>query len=116
MLGTLGTYTLSPADDTGLGQLRQRTYAAIVSGVNDDDSLDLHVFFPIVTTPTVQLRRFDDEGFYAETPTAEARATCQRCPVRDACLADATARDERWGLWGGLTPIQRRKLARMALA
>ncbi len=57
MLGTLGTYTLSSADDTGLGQLRQRTYAAIVSSVNDDDSLDLHVFFPIVTTPQVQLRR-----------------------------------------------------------
>lgn len=62
MLGTLGTYTLSPADDTGLGQLRQRTYAAIVSGVNDDDSLDLHVFFPLTSTPQVHLRRFVAEG------------------------------------------------------
>lgn len=54
----------------------------------------------------------DGEGFYAETPTAQALATCQRCPVRDACLADALARDERWGLWGGMTPSQRRRLAR----
>lgn len=62
MLGTLGTYTLSPADDAGIGQMKQRTYAAIVSGVNDDDSLDLHVFFPIVSTNQVQLRRFVAEG------------------------------------------------------
>ncbi len=55
------------------------------------------------------------DGFYSETPTPEARATCRRCPVRAACLADALARDERWGLWGGLTPVQRRNLAKGSL-
>jgi hypothetical protein len=30
-----------------------------------------------------------------------AKAICGRCPVRAACLAAATARKERYGVWGG---------------
>ena len=26
---------------------------------------------------------------------------CAGCPVREACLAGALARDEQWGIWGG---------------
>ena len=40
---------------------------------------------------------------------------CQGCPVRRECLEDALAaegRDQtRWGIFGGLTPQQRRQLA-----
>lgn len=50
--------------------------------------------------------------------SAEARAICLRCPVRDACLEDAmtregdTDRGKRAGIWGGLSPEQRAALAR----
>lgn len=32
---------------------------------------------------------------------ATAKAFCQSCPVRQACLAGALARREPWGVWGG---------------
>jgi hypothetical protein len=30
-----------------------------------------------------------------------AKAICESCPVRGACLAGAKARGERFGIWGG---------------
>ena len=35
---------------------------------------------------------------------------CRRCPVTDACLAYALAADERFGVWGGTLPEQRRAM------
>lgn len=32
------------------------------------------------------------------------------CPVRDLCLEKALLNDERFGVWGGLTDRERRKL------
>ena len=51
--------------------------------------------------------------FFAElgdTPTAlsEARAVCATCPIRVECLDYAVGNGERWGIWGGLTPRERR--------
>jgi FixJ family two-component response regulator len=37
-----------------------------------------------------------------------ARRICQRCPVQPQCLADALARGERHGVWGGLNEKQLR--------
>ena len=41
---------------------------------------------------------------------AEAADVCFGCPVRRDCLAHALAIGERHGIWGGLTPRQRRDL------
>lgn len=41
---------------------------------------------------------------------AAAVEACFRCPVRAECLAHALAIGERHGIWGGLTPRQRRDL------
>ncbi len=30
-----------------------------------------------------------------------AKAFCRECPVREACLDGALARQEPWGVWGG---------------
>ena len=41
--------------------------------------------------------------FFSESldDIARAKAFCQGCFVREACLASAVARREPWGVWGG---------------
>lgn len=36
-----------------------------------------------------------------------ARRVCEGCPVRDECLDDSLAHDDRAGMFGGLTPRER---------
>jgi WhiB family redox-sensing transcriptional regulator len=58
----------------------------------------------------------DTDIFYPEPSTpenkADAKAVCARCDVRLECLLDAFATSERFGIRGGLTPRERRTLAR----
>ena len=37
---------------------------------------------------------------------------CEACTVKDACLEYAMANDERFGIWGGLSERERRRLRR----
>jgi WhiB family redox-sensing transcriptional regulator len=43
---------------------------------------------------------------------APAKAVCGRCPVRAACLAYALDTNEQHGVWGGLSPEERREARR----
>jgi WhiB family redox-sensing transcriptional regulator len=43
-----------------------------------------------------------------------AKKVCMGCPVKQECLDYALRRDERFGVWGGLTAQQRRRLKRRA--
>jgi hypothetical protein len=43
-------------------------------------------------------------------PTRAALEGCRRCPAAGPCLAYAMAADERYGIWGGTTPDDRRAL------
>jgi len=45
----------------------------------------------------------DPELFFAESPqdVEQAKAMCQGCRARLACLAGALERREPWGVWGG---------------
>lgn len=43
-----------------------------------------------------------------------AKAICNGCPVRVECLEHAVHHDERYGIWGGLTDVERRHLPRSA--
>jgi len=43
---------------------------------------------------------------------AEAKAVCTRCSVRNECLSYALEAGERYGIWGGLSPQERRALGR----
>jgi WhiB family redox-sensing transcriptional regulator len=38
---------------------------------------------------------------------AQAKVICGGCPVRAECLAYAEAHDEKHGIWGGLTEMER---------
>lgn len=56
----------------------------------------------------------DPEAFFPEKggSTREAKRICQGCEVRDLCLEYALANDERFGIWGGLSERERRRLKR----
>lgn len=56
----------------------------------------------------------DPEAFFPEKggSTREAKKICQRCSVRSECLEYALAHDERFGIWGGLSERERRRLKR----
>lgn len=43
---------------------------------------------------------------------AAAKLVCGVCPVRDACLTAALERNERFGVWGGLSEDERHALKR----
>ena len=46
--------------------------------------------------------------------TREAKRICSGCPVKAECLDYALENDERFGIWGGLSERERRKLRRLA--
>ena len=56
----------------------------------------------------------DPEAFFPEKggSTREAKKVCTGCDVRSECLEYALANDERFGIWGGLSERERRKLKR----
>ncbi len=56
----------------------------------------------------------DPEAFFPEKggSTREAKRICASCEVRAECLEYALAFDERFGIWGGLSERERRRLKR----
>lgn len=56
----------------------------------------------------------DPEAFYPPTggSTREAKRVCMRCEVREQCSQWALDHHERYGVWGGLSERQRRRLKR----
>jgi WhiB family transcriptional regulator, redox-sensing transcriptional regulator len=56
----------------------------------------------------------DPDAFYPEKggSTRDAKRVCLQCPVRMPCLEWALAHDERFGIWGGLSERERRRLKR----
>ncbi|CAM3371919.1 WhiB family transcriptional regulator [Nocardioides sp. Bht2] len=59
----------------------------------------------------------DPEAFFPEKggSTREAKKVCQTCEVRQDCLEAALMNDERFGIWGGLSERERRKLKKRAV-
>ncbi|MCU1437168.1 MAG: whiB [Naasia sp.] len=59
----------------------------------------------------------DPEAFFPEKggSTREAKKICTSCEVRSQCLEYALQNDERFGIWGGLSERERRKLRKIAV-
>ncbi len=57
----------------------------------------------------------DPEAFFPEKggSTREAKRICVGCEVKSECLEYALAHDERFGIWGGLSERERRRLKRL---
>ena len=56
----------------------------------------------------------DPEAFFPDKggSTREAKRICGRCDVKAECLQYALDREERYGVWGGLSERERRNLKR----
>lgn len=56
----------------------------------------------------------DPEGFFPEKggSTFEAKQICVRCEVRAECLSLALRNREPYGVWGGMSERERRRILR----
>lgn len=66
-------------------------------------TLDPDVFF---TSDSFENKQEKEERELA------AKAVCDRCDVRSECLDYALRAGERYGIWGGMNPAERRALVR----
>lgn len=60
----------------------------------------------------------DPDVFFPErgASTREAKEVCRSCVVRAECLDFAVANGERFGIWGGLSERERRKVRRARIS
>ena len=65
-------------------------------------------------TDRAACRGTDTEIFFPANADEEAEALsiCATCPVRAQCLDYAVRNRETYGIWGGTTPEQRRRIRR----
>ena len=56
----------------------------------------------------------DPDLFFPErgASTKDAKAVCQGCVVREDCLEYALTNREKFGIWGGLSERERRRIRR----
>lgn len=56
----------------------------------------------------------DPDLFFPErgASTREAKAVCRACVVREDCLEYAITNSEKFGIWGGLSERERRRIRR----
>jgi WhiB family redox-sensing transcriptional regulator len=93
---------------TGPEDPRMREIAAAILGTysNDDDRWQERAL----------CAQTDPEAFFPEKggSTREAKRICVGCEVKQECLEYALMQDERFGIWGGLSERERRRLKRKA--
>lgn len=86
----------------------------------------LHGYCLDCHTPVLELRELpgpwvheglcsqvDPDLWYPERGSGGSKAAkeiCRKCPVRLLCLEHAMRTEEIWGVWGGLTEKERRRL------
>ena len=79
------------------------------SPLEDDDS-------PLAWQVDALCSQTDPEAFFPEKggSTRDAKRVCASCEVKAECLEYALQNDERFGIWGGLSERERRRLRRGA--
>jgi len=92
---------------------------AVTMGPMSDPEIDLQALPQQVSPPDHWQERSACYGLDAEVffPTTEEEAGlalsyCGVCQVKEVCLAWALQNGERYGVWGGTTEQQRRRLIR----
>ncbi|MDO5746830.1 MAG: WhiB family transcriptional regulator [Actinomycetaceae bacterium] len=83
---------------------------------NGDHEADNVIDGPLSWQERALCAQTDPEAFFPEKggSTREAKSVCKICDVRQECLQYALDNDERFGIWGGLSERERRRLKRHA--
>jgi WhiB family redox-sensing transcriptional regulator len=102
-------YTTSVPENWFVDPVRLGVPGVRPTTVNDDDS-------QLSWQADALCAQTDPESFFPEKggSTREAKKICSSCEVRGECLEYALSNDERFGIWGGLSERERRKLRRRA--
>lgn len=112
VIGSVGNVPNTDTGSTAMGY-SGRAHLSLVP-----DRPEIHAVSPATVDDQWQERALcaqtDPEAFFPEKggSTREAKRICLGCEVRDACLEYALAHDERFGIWGGLSERERRRLKR----
>jgi WhiB family transcriptional regulator, redox-sensing transcriptional regulator len=82
--------------------------------VTDADAFPMDVEDELRWQERALCAQTDPEAFFPEKggSTREAKRICTTCAVRSECLEYALGNDERFGIWGGLSERERRRLKR----
>jgi WhiB family transcriptional regulator, redox-sensing transcriptional regulator len=113
-----GCRVVEPAEDPEQGP-PVRNFTVVESAVAESRERDFTVLDGMFDTEDEQewqeralCAQTDPEAFFPEKggSTREAKRICLGCEVRSECLEYALAHDERFGIWGGLSERERRKL------
>ncbi len=99
-------------DDAVAAEHRDRGSADVITIGMDDVFAD-----PPEWQERALCAQTDPEAFFPEKggSTREAKRICSGCEVRDECLEYALEKDERFGIWGGMSERERRRLRRRAV-
>lgn len=103
-------YRASVPEDWFVDPVRLGMPTVRPSIVDDDDALAWQADALCAQT--------DPEAFFPEKggSTRDAKRICTTCEVKAQCLDYALANDERFGIWGGLSERERRRLRRTRTA
>ncbi len=122
--GLVATFT-DPANQ-GHGIRREGLGPVRKTGVNNQFDLPQEPAYPVPrdteeSNPLAWQKdglcsQTDPEAFFPEQggSTRDAKKVCASCDVQSECLDYALRNDERFGIWGGLSERERRKLKRRA--
>ncbi|MDR0505030.1 MAG: WhiB family transcriptional regulator [Bifidobacteriaceae bacterium] len=84
-----------------------QAWQALVALLGDRTSIE-----PLAWQELALCPQTDPEAFFPEKggSTREAKRICSACEVQRECLEYALAHDERFGIWGGTSERERRKI------
>jgi WhiB family redox-sensing transcriptional regulator len=101
-------YRSGVPDDWFIDPVRLGVPGVRAAAVDDDN--------PLAWQTDALCAQTDPEAFFPEKggSTRDAKRICTSCEVRSQCLEYALANDERFGIWGGLSERERRKLRKRA--
>lgn len=100
-------YTPSAPDDWFVDPVRLGIPGLRPQIADDDDN-------PLSWQTDALCAQTDPEAFFPEKggSTRDAKRICTTCEVKAQCLEYALQNDERFGIWGGLSERERRRIRR----
>lgn len=110
LLGTVGSMPEPSAAPAPIGAISRPQLSLVPDQVEVEPAIDDADLWQ----ERALCAQTDPEAFFPEKggSTREAKRICMGCEVRDECLDYALAHDERFGIWGGLSERERRRLKR----